>query len=41
MGGPYKRDMPDTDNDEVRGSLVARESPNTKPIIGVRRGISK
>jgi len=41
MGGPDYRDMPDTDNDEVKGSLVARDSPNTKPINRLRRGIPK
>jgi hypothetical protein len=41
MGGPYYWDMPDTDNDEVKGSLGARDSPNTKPNNGLRRGAFK
>jgi len=32
--------MPDTDNDEVKGSFKARDSPNTQPIRGERRGVS-
>jgi hypothetical protein len=28
IGGPDFRDIPDTDNDEVRGSSGARDSPN-------------
>jgi len=41
MGGPDMRDMPDTDNDEVKGSRGARDSPNIKPVNGLRRGVSK
>jgi len=33
--------MPDTDNDEVWGSLGARDSPNKSPLMGYRRGILK
>ena len=29
IGGPDFRDIPDTDNDEVRGSWRARDSPKT------------
>jgi len=41
MGGPDGRDIPDTDNDEVQGSSRTRDSPNTKPVNGLRRGVSK
>jgi len=41
MGGPDDRDIPDTDNDEVKGSFGARDSPNKKPINGLRRGVLK
>jgi hypothetical protein len=41
MGGPDFRDIPDTDNDEVQGSIVARDSPNTKPVNELRRGAFK
>jgi hypothetical protein len=41
MGSSDRRDMPDTDNDEVQGSLKARDSPNTKPNNGLRRGAFK
>jgi hypothetical protein len=41
IGGPAWRDIPDTDNDEVRGSFGARDSPNKRPIIGLRRGVLK
>ncbi len=34
IGGPDWRDIPDTDNDEVKGSRVAGDSPNKKPNIG-------
>jgi hypothetical protein len=41
IGGPDYRDIPDTDNDEVRGSSAARDSPNKKPINGLRRSVLK
>ena len=41
MGGPFYRGMPDTDNDEVKGSFEARDSPNTKPIRGESSGLFK
>ena len=34
IGGPAQRDIPDTDNDEVKGSFVARDSPNKGPSMG-------
>jgi len=38
--GCSQRGIPDTDNDEVKGSFKARDSPNKKPIRGERRGVS-
>ena len=41
MGGPDYRGIPDTDNDEVKGSFGARNSPITKPNDGPRRSVLK
>jgi hypothetical protein len=41
MGGPDDRDIPDTDNDEVKGSLERETRRIQNPIIGERRGVSK
>ena len=41
IGGPDYRDIPDNDNDEVKGSSAARDLPNKKPINGLRRDILK
>jgi len=34
IGGPAWQDIPDTDNDEVMGSLGARDSPNKGSSMG-------
>ena len=36
-----QRDIPDTDNDEVKGSFETRDSPNTKPLNGERIRVRK
>ena len=36
-----QRDIPDTDNDEVKGSFETRDSPNTKPLYGERISVRK
>jgi len=41
VDGPNDRDIPDTDNDEVKDSVGARDSPNTKPLNGERISVRK
>ena len=41
MGGPDCRGIPDTGNDEVKGSSGVRDSPNIKPSNGLRRSVLK
>jgi len=41
MGGPDYRDMPDTDNDKVKGSLERETRRIQNPSLGWRKGAFK